>query len=76
MIWVSSMIQVYLYRCEKCETVVALYGDRGDRFYMDKCETCNDWADFEKIVISSKYKLNDDVFAIKERTDAEEGQID
>lgn len=45
------MREVYLYRCDRCGTVVALNNDRGNGFYVDQCSACKEWSDYQKIVV-------------------------
>jgi len=51
------MTEVYLYRCDRCGTVIALDNDRGHKFYIDDCSACKHWADFEKIVLGPAYDM-------------------
>lgn len=65
------MKEVYLYRCEKCFVVMALEGDRGSKFYLDMCDACKEWVDFEKIVTCEGR------FYVEGREDAsKEGKVD
>ena len=45
------MIEVYLYRCDRCSVIIALNEDRGSKFYIDECSACKHWSDHEKISV-------------------------
>jgi len=44
-------MEVFLYRCDRCGTVIAIENDRGSKFYVDKCEACKEWSDYDKIIM-------------------------
>lgn len=70
------MKQVFLYKCNRCDTVIAVGHDRGKAFYVDKCGACNEWSDFFKIVVARKengYKESEFFMEEDKKDDKEEG---
>jgi hypothetical protein len=48
-------MEVFLYRCENCNSAKFFNEDHGRTFYVDQCNGCQGWSYYEKVVIRQTF---------------------